>query len=650
MSLSVSSNSQSGSSTSKVARDSGVDKKDKVDSNISKPQETVQEEPRAREERDTFEARSQPSRSNTLQAPEQANTFWDDTARNQDQAFQKEAKELWKSELGRDIPDAEAARLSQEAKDAGCLNEREARAHFQKMISGSAEKAALNHINAEFERNLGRSISVPEQQEWLKGSGLDLNSPSFAGDVTKTIQSSEEFRIRHPQAQSWADKAPIIDQLFPQGWQEFKTWDAKGERNIMQNGKANCGPTSAAMVGRALGFGEGKTDAQLVKELMRVGGTTAAGSSPAGVAAMIRHMGVDATVKNSPRDLAALDAALAEGKMVIANGDYHATGVPGRNGGDMSGHFCLVTGKDDQGNYLVNDPWGGDKLKFSPQAMLNYFKEHRVADGSRNGAMIIVEKPASAGAPAAAPAAAPAPAVGSQAPQGDYERAVAEAIANAPKDNKNLRPHWANFAADQVAPRLEALGVPRDQIKKAILWGLTEGTSTVGTNGKYRLENGAPSSSITYSNLGDNAEINRATQTPSGLKADGTPFTHWQVGIAGVQVKEAVQNGWLKDAFEKLYPGQTPQQVGQRMLDLMGETNDKTFPNLSIDQLTAMNGDTMVNGKWASILLRDPAINILAMTNHKGLDHWLGVNRNRLEQEAPGFYASLQNMVNQAFD
>jgi hypothetical protein len=58
-----------------------------------------------------------------------------------------------------------------------------------------------------------------------------------------------------------------------------------------------------------------------------------------------------------------------------------------------------------------------------------------------------------------------------QAPQGDYEKMVADAIANAPKDNASLRPYWTKFAAE-VAPRLEALGVSREQIKKTILWGL----------------------------------------------------------------------------------------------------------------------------------------------------------------------------------
>jgi len=655
MSFSISSKSNSGSSSSSSRVDSG-DRQNRVETRQTKP--AREDKPNVNPAPDAFQAqeqRTEEPRRNTVVASQTEN-FWESSARQTDQAIQKEAKELWKSELGRDIPDAEAARLCEQAKEHGCINEREAKAFFQKMISGSPEKQALNHVGAEFERNLGRGISVAEQQQWLKDSGLDMHSPTFSRDVTSRIQSSEEFRILHPeaaqQAPAAAAEAPIIDQLFPKGWEEFATWDKKMGRNIMQNGKANCGPTSAAMVARALGYGEGKTDAQLVKEFMRVGGTSEVGSSPGGVAAMVRQMGSEATVHASPRDLARLDAALAEGKMVIANGDYNATGVPGRNGADMSGHFCLVTGKDAEGNYLINDPWHGEQVKFTPEAMLNYFQEHTVKDNSRNGALIIVETPVAAqaaqpGAPAA-PAAPTAPASpAAQAPTGAYEQAVASAIANAPRDTKNMRQYWADFAADTVAPRLEALGVPREKIEQAMLWGLSEGTTTVGNknDGRYFLENGQRSNPIAYSNVSDDPNINTVTQTPSGRGSDT-----WQVGLAGVQVQDAVRNGWLKDAFEQLYPGQTPQQVGQRMLDLMGETNDTTFPNLSIDELVKMNGNEMVNGKWAAILLRDPAINVLAMTKHPDLQTWIDKNEARLNRTDPGYFDSIVRIANQAFD
>lgn len=597
-------------------------------------------------------------------------------------------------------------------------------------------------------------LQVPARADRAFQGAPVYSARNFSASTASTAStqarplSTTQAQAAQPTSQGWANKAPVIDQLRPNGWEEFKQWDAAGNRHIMQNGKSNCGPTSAAMVARAIGYGEGKTDAQLIRELGRVGGTTAAGSTPEGVANMVRHAGAQATVVYSPKDLRQLDAALAAGKMVIANGDYHATGVPGRDGSKMSGHFCVVTGKDAQGNYIVNEPWNGKQMKFTPEAMLNYFREHRVSDGSRQGAMIIVDKVApghTPGAPAPTTPTAPtapggnasntvppaglrhdggrsynrdveqlqkllvktgymkesdrltgpghygnrtaaalaalqrdygvagdgrtfdaatraaleqklagqapvtAPPGGAPAPTGAYERAVVDAIANAPKDNASLRQHWAQFAADHVAPRLEALGVPREQIQKAILWGLTEGTSTVSNNGKYFLENGARSNPITYSNLGENLEANRSTQTHNGYLPSGNYARNWQVGLAGVQVNEAVRNGWLKDSFQKLYPNMTPQQVGQRMLDLMG-SSDRTFPNLTIDQLSERDAQgRLVHGKWAAILLRDPAINVMSMTNHPNLDHWLNVNRQRLEGEQAGFYNHLQGVVNNAF-
>jgi hypothetical protein len=69
-----------------------------------------------------------------------------------------------------------------------------------------------------------------------------------------------------------------------------------------------------------------------------------------------------------------------------------------------------------------------------------------------------------------------------------------------------------------------------------------------------------------------------------------------------------------------------------------------------MEQLCAVDANgNMVNGKWAAVLLRDPAINIHAMTQHGNLDHWLSVNHDRLEGESPGFYDKLVKIVNDTF-
>jgi peptidoglycan hydrolase-like protein with peptidoglycan-binding domain len=634
------------------------------------------------------------------------------------QAADKEAhtavNDLFSSELGR--PCEDPARVVAEARASGASSTEQVKEYAQKMIAGSPEKTALNHVNAQFQQHLGRALTVPEQQSWLKGSGLNPSSPTFQQDVTSQTVSSEEYRIHHPaNAQSWVGKVPLIDQRWPKG---------ATDQNY-SNAKANCGPTSAAMVARALGYGGGKSDAELVMEMKRVGGTTAAGSSPGQVAKMIRHTGTPATVIDDPKGLGDLDKALAEGKMLIANGDYYATGVEGRNGNLSSGHFCVVTGKDAQGNYLVNDPWKGEPVKFSREAMQNFFSEHKL-----KGGLVIVEKPgAGAAATQATPptqaapttpatSSVPMPATGLQydggksynaeveklqnalvktgymRPEdmatgpGHYGNKTAAAVAqlqadfgisgdgktfgprtrealerklsasapstppggqpapaggalppyalNAPGNNTQDRYYYANWVKDNVMPRLEQLGVDPKLVKQAVWFGVSEGIYTVARNGKYGQEDGSHQNPLTFSNLGDDPSINRTTSTPEGFEPYRFKSGNWQVGIAGAQVHDAIVPGNSKAslvrAFKDLYPNDTPQQVGQRMLDMMGEKGTQ-FPNLSIEDLVKLDANGKpVNAKWASIVLRDPAINILVQTRNPAIKGNFGYGKDIVDQ------------------
>ncbi len=620
-----------------------------------------------------------------------------------DQQTHAAVNDLFTSELGR--PCEDPARVVAEARASGASSAEQVKEYAQKMIAGSPEKAALNHITNQFQQHLGRALTVPEQQSWLKGSGLNPGSPTFQQDVTSQLVSSEEYRIKHPaNEQSWVGKVPLIDQRWPNG---------ATDQNY-NNGKSNCGPTSAAMVARALGYGEGKSDAELVMEMKNVGGTTAAGSSPYQVAKMIRHTGTPATVIDDPKGLGDLDKALAEGKMVIANGDYYATGVEGRDGSRSSGHFCVVTGKDAQGNYLVNDPWKGEPVKFSREAMQNFFSEHKL-----NGGLVIVEKPgvgaaapqgtqATPSAPAAqATSSVPMPATGLQYDGGKrynaeveklqsalvkagymrpedaatgpgyYGNKTAAAVAqlqadsgingdgktfgprtrealerklqpapaggalpayalNAPGNNTQDRYYYANWVKDNVMPRLEQLGVDPKLVKQAVWFGVSEGIYTVARNGRYGQEDGSSQNPLTFSNLGDDPSINRGTSTPEGFGPYRFKSGNWQVGIAGAQVHDAIVPGNSKAslvrAFKDLYPNNTVQQVGQRMLDMMGEKGTQ-FPNLSIEDLVKLDANGQpVNAKWAAIVLRDPAINVLVQTRNPAIKGNFGYGKDIVDQ------------------
>ncbi len=682
----------------------------------------AQREAQAQRQRDSFsEPRKQlvvlqggeaTARAN---GPESMRAFSASPAESPDQQSHAAVNDLFSSELGR--PCEDPARIVAEAHANGASSTEQVKEYVQKMIAGSPEKAALNHINSQFQQHLGRALTVPEQQNWLKGSGLNPGSPTFQQDATSQIVSSEEYRIKHPaNAQSWVGKVPLIDQRWPNG----------ATNQNYNNGSSNCGPTSAAMVARALGYGEGKSDAQLVMEMKNVGGTTAAGSSPYQVAKMIRHTGTPATVIDDPKGLGDLDKALAEGKMVIANGDYYATGVEGRDGSRSSGHFCVVTGKDAQGNYLVNDPWKGEAVKFSREAMQNFFSEHKL-----NGGLVIVEKPgagaaaAAQGTPAtpAAPATAAAPSVPMPATglqfdggkrynaeveklqnalvkagymrasdvttgPGHYGNKTAAAVArlqadfgingdgktfgprtrealerklstsapvptpggqpapaggalpayalNAPGNNTQDRYYYANWVKDNVMPRLEALGVDPKLVKQAVWFGVSEGIFTVARNGRYGQEDGSSQNPLTFSNLGDDPSINSKTSTPEGFGPYRFKSGNWQVGIAGAQVHDAIVPGNSKAnlvrAFKELYPNNSVQQVGQRMLEMMGEKGTQ-FPNLSIEDLVKLDGNGKpVNAKWAAIVLRDPAINILVQTRNPAIKGNFGYGKDIVDQ------------------
>jgi nucleoid-associated protein YgaU len=143
---------------------------------------------------------------------------------------------------------------------------------------------------------------------------------------------------------SKAGKAPYINQYSPAG-NDGSYW----------NGPANCGPTSMAIIARAFGYGKNMSDAKLINHLGKMGGTNGNGTNVSGIAAIAKGIGKSAITKGPGAHVDWIASELRAGKMVVANGDYHAM-YPHINNSRTGGHYVAVVGLDSQGRFLVHDP------------------------------------------------------------------------------------------------------------------------------------------------------------------------------------------------------------------------------------------------------------------------------------------------------
>jgi hypothetical protein len=122
------------------------------------------------------------------------------------------------------------------------------------------------------------------------------------------------------------------------------------------NGASNCGPTSMAMLARAVGYGADLNDAQLISKFAQVGKSDGEGTSANGMVAIAGEMGMQASVK-CPTSADDVAAQLKAGKAVVVCGNYDTEPQHYHPEKGPRGHYLLITGQDKQGNFILRDPF-----------------------------------------------------------------------------------------------------------------------------------------------------------------------------------------------------------------------------------------------------------------------------------------------------
>ncbi|MBZ4415674.1 C39 family peptidase [Myxococcus sp. RHSTA-1-4] len=204
-------------------------------------------------------------------------------------------------------------------------------------------------------------VAGSDQSSFAPGASkpgmVDLNPGDKAPSVGGTAPVTGNGKVD-------ASKVPQISQYNPAG-KDGNYW----------NGPANCGPTSMAQIARAVGYGQGMTDAQLINHLGKIGGTSGNGTDVNGIAKMARAMGKDCVTKGPGANVEWIAEQLKQGKLVVANGDYHAM-PPHQNEGRTSGHYVTVAGMDANGNFIVRDPADANVKTITPEQMRHFLRSN----------------------------------------------------------------------------------------------------------------------------------------------------------------------------------------------------------------------------------------------------------------------------------
>lgn len=136
-----------------------------------------------------------------------------------------------------------------------------------------------------------------------------------------------------------------------------------------------CGPTCMAMIARACGLGSAFSDAELVERLSRIAGAEKGGGTDrVGLYRMARHLQLQSLDWNGEATFW-MAKQLELGRYVIAAGNPFAL-PPFRKVDRYGRHLIVVDGLDDDGNFLMNNPWPDGVHVVPPQRMWQFLMTH----------------------------------------------------------------------------------------------------------------------------------------------------------------------------------------------------------------------------------------------------------------------------------
>lgn len=201
------------------------------------------------------------------------------------------------------------------------------------------------------------------------------------------VQPATSTPAQAPQQQQPA-VPDIVAQYFTDSFEP-----AAGASDVVKQTKdANCGAAVATLLSRTAGKDAASASQKMDSLESRF--TDGGGTTPAELAKMLAHEGLEVKKGTSNFDMPSVNEALGRGQQVVVQLDTNrlATGVDSKVAGGS--HWVVVDGMDDKGNYQVKDSSNGSKYSVSGQQIAD-------AVGSawelhQGGGMLVVGDPQSA--------------------------------------------------------------------------------------------------------------------------------------------------------------------------------------------------------------------------------------------------------------